>query len=60
MYDWNRNGKHDMQDAWISYKIYESMSKGNSNSNNSSSSGNGCLVAIGVGLLIFGIALLFA
>lgn len=29
MTDWNRNGKHDITDSYIDYKIYKDMSSGN-------------------------------
>ena len=29
MTDWNQNGKHDITDSYIDYKIYKDMSSGN-------------------------------
>ena len=29
MKDWNQNGKHDITDSYIDYKIYKDMSSGN-------------------------------
>jgi len=44
-YDWNHNGKNDMQDDYIEYNIYKSSTGGNStNYSSGDSSGCGCLV----------------
>lgn len=59
MCDWNNNGEHDMQDAFISYHIYKSIS---GNKQNQSSSGNSkdVLTVVAVVLLILGILMIFA
>ena len=59
MFDWNNNGEYDMQDSFIDYQIYKTISE---NKSTASSSGDGAalLSAVGVGLLIFGILLIFA
>lgn len=57
MCDWNNNGKYDMQDAFIDYHIYNSIS-GNMQSENSSEDDGDLMVLIGIVLLIFGIIMI--
>lgn len=59
MCDWNNNGKYDMQDAFISYHIYKSISENKQNQSSYGNSGD-VITVIGIVLLIFGILLLFA
>ena len=45
-YDWNRDGKKDLQDDFIEYNIYK-----NYNKNNNFSRGNGCgttFISVGI------------
>ena len=45
-YDWNHNGKKDIQDDYIEYNIYKESTKNNDNnnsySNNTYSNNSGC------------------
>ena len=59
MCDWNNNGEYDMQDAFISYHIYRSIS-GNKQNQGSSGDSKDVLTLVGVVLLIFGILMIFA
>lgn len=59
MFDWNNNGRYDMQDSFIDYHIYKSVS-GNKSTASSSGDGSDLLSAVGVGLLIFGILMILA
>lgn len=53
-YDWNKDGKKDVQDDFIEYNIYsESMKNNNGNSNNNS--GGGCLGWAAVILILLGL-----
>lgn len=38
-YDWNQNGKNDMQDNFIEYNIYKESTKKSSNISNAHQSG---------------------
>ncbi|MBE7044462.1 MAG: hypothetical protein E7397_02955 [Ruminococcaceae bacterium] len=54
-YDWNQNGKKDMQDDYLEYKIYQESTKNNQASGSGShASGGGCLMFVIV-LFIIGI-----
>ena len=56
-YDWNRDGKKDVQDDFIEYNIYKESTKSNDSNHYSGSSGSdssGCLVVIAViGIILF-------
>ena len=52
-YDWNHNGKKDMQDDYLEYKIYQESTKGG---NQPSAGGSGmdgcsCLLFLVLGIL---------
>lgn len=49
MWDWNNNGKYDLQDLFIDYHIYKSVTDSNKNQSGSSSDSGGCLTAVAVG-----------
>lgn len=59
MCDWNNNGKYDMQDSFIDYHIYKSVSE-NKQSRNSSGDSGAVVTVIGVVLLILGILMIFS
>lgn len=54
MCDWNDNGKYDMEDAFINYHIYKSISK--NEQNNSNNNGNGCLAMMVLAIFAMPIA----
>ena len=58
-WDWNNNGKYDMEDAFINYHIHRSMSGNKQNQSSSGDSGD-VLTVVAVVLLILGILIIFA
>jgi len=55
IYDWNQNGKKDMQDDYLEYKIYQESTKNNQASGGrSQANSGGCLMFVIV-LFIIGI-----
>lgn len=59
MCDWNNNGKYDMQDAFINYHIYKSVSGNKQNQSSSGDSGD-VVTVVAVVLLVLGILMIFA
>ena len=55
MYDWNHNGKDDMTDNYIEYRIYEESRK----KNDSSFDFSGCSTLFWVFFVILGLISLF-
>lgn len=41
-YDWNHNGKKDIQDDYIEYNIYKESTKNNEHYNYSDNNNSGC------------------
>lgn len=59
MFDWNKNGEYDTQDAFIDYQIFNAVSQ-KELYEAGSGDGMGMLSLVGIGLLIFGIIIIFA
>ena len=57
-YDWNHNGKKDIQDDYLEYNIYKKSTE--NKTNNSSSNSSGCLTLILIGLAICFIISMFS
>lgn len=58
MQDWYKDGKYDMQDAFLKYQIYKSVMEGESEYSDSPVNYNSALIGLGIVLLIFGILII--
>lgn len=58
MQDWNKDGKYDMQDAFLEYRIYKSVMEDESEHSDSPVNYNSALTGLGIVLLIFGILII--
>ncbi len=58
MCDWNKNGKYDIQDAFISYHIHKSISD-SSQGRSSSGDSEDVIAVVAVILLGLGILMIF-
>ena len=52
-YDWNHNGKKDLQDDFLEYKIYEECQKDSNQPPRGDSGGGGC------SCFLYGLVILF-
>ena len=57
MYDWNQNGKNDLQDNFIEYQIYKDITGQNNESSYTPSRGNGmstfgAIISVVAGLVL--------
>lgn len=59
MWDWNDDGEYDMQDAFIDYYIYKSISDDKQKNRRKRDNGD-VITIVAVGLLILGILILLA
>lgn len=58
MFDWNNNDKCDMEDEFIDYQIYSSITDNERNRSSSGDSGD-MITVIGIVLLVLGILMIF-
>ena len=51
-YDWNHNGKKDIQDDWLEYNIYQESTKNSGGTSSGGSAGSGSCLGIVIVILI--------